>query len=340
MMDTHAMSLSTTQPHTDIIGLVEDHEPGEVLEQYPEVVDRTLRKVVHGDVDVTWLQGQSCTGCTISMVQEEYDGVAETLSAFRDEISFHPTLMTESGQDALTKLQPEPDILVVEGSIPTEVPRAATLGHDTNGNRRPLLDWVLKLAEEAAYVVAVGSCAAFGGLPAARSGADHAIDGHGPTGARGLQHTGKNGGEKGVLGPDYRSGAGLPVINIPGCPAHPDHTLLTIATLLNGHEPDLDDLNRPLPFFQPNVHATCPLFGDFADGKMAEEFGEDGCLAEVGCAGFYAFCDDSKRLRNGGTQICRTAGAPCIGCVEPDFWDRFSPFYEKGDDGDVWGEDE
>jgi hydrogenase small subunit len=319
----------------DFAALAAEREPGEVMAEYTEAIAAALTRATDGDVDVTWLQAQSCTGCTISMLQAAFPGIERTLSEFREAISFHPTLMTAGGAAALEQLSTSPDILIVEGSVPTEVPRAATLGHDEHGQPRPLLDWVVELATEAEYVVAIGSCSAYGGLPAAYAGQAPEKGGRGPTGAKGLQFEGMD--EGGVFGPDFETGSGLPVINVPGCPAHPDHALLTLATLLNGHEPELDDEGRPLPFFEPNVHATCSLLGDFSDGNMAEHPGDDGCLAEVGCAGFFAFCDDSDRLRNDGTQICRTAGAPCIGCVEPDFWDRFSPFYEKGDDrGATW----
>jgi len=336
---------TTTQADTDteetrpnLAAMADELDPGEVMEDHADDVAAALERATEGGVEVTWLQAQSCTGCTMSVLQAEFTGMEEAISRFREAVSFHPTLNTVGGEQAMEHLSASPDILIVEGSIPTEVPRAATLGHDEQGEPRPILDWVVSLAEDAEYVVAIGSCSSYGGLPAAKAGNAPDKGGRGPTGAKGLQFTGQD--EGGVFGPDFESEAGVSVINIPGCPVHPDHFLLTVGTLLNGHEPELDDEGRPHPFFEPNVHATCPLFDEFVDGDMAEHPGDDGCLAEVGCAGFYAFCDDSHRLRNDGTSICRTAGAPCIGCVEPDFWDRFSPFYEKGDSrGEIWDED-
>ncbi|MUV90104.1 [NiFe] hydrogenase small subunit HydA [Halapricum sp. CBA1109] len=334
-MSTTDQTDGTDAQLPDFTELAQDVDPGTVMTEYGEEIAAALGRATSGEIDVTWIQAQSCTGCTMSMLQGEFPGVEEALSEFREAISFHPTLMTAGGSQALEELSESPDILIVEGSIPTEVPRAATLGHDEHGEPRPILDWVVSMAETAEYIVASGSCSAYGGLPAANAGQAPDKGGRGPTGAKGLQFEGMD--EGGVFGPDFETESGLPVVNIPGCPAHPDHTLLTLATLLNGHEPELDDEQRPLPFFEPNVHATCSLLDDFSDGNMADHPGDDGCLAEVGCAGFFAFCDDSHRLRNDGTAICRTAGAPCIGCVEPDFWDRFSPFYEKGDDrGATW----
>jgi hydrogenase small subunit len=271
------------------------------------------------------------------MLQNEFPAVEGVLSEFRETVSFHPTLMDEAGDAATGALDAGPDVLVVEGSIPVEIPRAATLGRDERGTPKPIVDWVLELGEAADLVVAVGSCAAYGGLPAAgRHDSDDV--GADPTGARGLQFDGREPG--GVFGPDFRTGRDLPVVNVPGCPAHPEHVLLTLATVLNGHDPVLDEFNRPLPIFGPLVHDDCSLREEYECGNFADDPGDDGCLYEAGCAGVYAYCDDSKRLRNGGTTICRDVGAPCIGCVEPAFWDRFTPFYETGlDRGDV-GPDE
>jgi hydrogenase small subunit len=311
----------------DFLELAAASEPGTVVTEHADAIDEALAKVTNGEKDVTWIQGQSCTGCTISLLQGEYPGLEDRLAAFRDKISFHPTLMSTSGHNALQSMDRSPDVLIVEGAIPTRVPSAATLGVDEFGNRIPILDWVITLAERADIVVAVGSCSAFGGLPGAGR-TDPEEPAANPTGARGLQFEGESPG--GVFGPDFESGADLPVVNVPGCPAHPDHVLLTLASVLNGHDPDLDEYNRPLPLFGPLVHDECSLREDYESLNFATKPGEEGCLYDVGCSGVYAYCDDSKRLRNGETSICRDIGAPCIGCVEPGFWDRFTPFYTSG----------
>jgi hydrogenase small subunit len=241
--------------------------------------------------------------------------------------------MEQAGADAMAALD-APDILIVEGAVPTAVPRAATLGVDEQDRPKPVLDWVLELGEAADIVIAVGSCAAFGGLPAAGRHDSRDVGGS-PTGARGLQFDGRE--PHGVFGPEFRTGADLPVINVAGCPIYPEHLVLTLATILNGHEPDLDEYNRPLPLFGPLVHDECELREEYECGDFASSPGEDGCLYDAGCAGVYAYCDGSMRLRNGGTTVCRQVGAPCIGCVEPAFWDRFSPFYDDGRDDDGSG---
>ncbi|MFB6152080.1 MAG: hydrogenase small subunit [Haloarculaceae archaeon] len=310
---------------------------GAVVSEYATEVASALELATDGPKEVVWLQGQCCSGCTISMLQGEYPSLEQTLSEFRLEVTFHPTVMAESGEDAIASMSDDPDVLVVEGSIPVDIPEAATVGLDENGEKKPVVDWVKELAPKAGVVVAVGNCASFGGWPAAENKKRMYDLGENVTGARGLQYEGHD--RTGVFGPDFTSEAGLPVVNVAGCPPHPDYLLLTLASVLNGHTPELDEYNRPKPFYEPLIHDQCSLRGAFDRGEFADEPGDEGCLYKVGCAGPYTYCDDSKRLWNGGTSVCRDVGAPCIGCMEPAFWDRFSPFYEPVEKQNVLGTD-
>ena len=270
----------------DFLGLVERNEPGEVVETYDSEIVSSLRSGIDGSIDIAWIQGQSCSGCTMSFLQSDAPAIEETL------------------------------------------------GVDERGNPKPVLDWVIELGERADVVIAAGSCAAFGGLPAAgRYDSDDV--GESPTGARGLQFDGQEAG--GVFGPTFTSDREIPVVNVAGCPLYAEHLILTLGTLLNGHSVALDEFNRPLPLFGPLVHDDCELREEYECFDFAAEPGDDGCLYDVGCAGVYANCDGSMRLRNGGTTVCRNVGAPCIGCVEPAFWDRFSPFYRNTRDDDGTG---
>ena len=300
---------------------------GAVVANYTTEIGAALEGAIDGDVEVVWLQGQACTGCTISMLQGQYPSLEGVLSEFRMEVTFHPTIMPAAGEAAMDAMSLEPDVLVVEGSVPYEMPEAATVGMDEDGESKPVLDWVEELAPESEYVVAVGNCASFGGWPAAENKERLYDLGENVTGARGLQFEKRE--ERGVFGPDFESGAGLPVVNLGGCPVHPDYLLLTLATVLNGHVPELDRYNRPKPFYEPLVHDNCPLRGYFDRGEFADKPGDEGCLIKAGCAGPYTNCDDQSRLWNDGTSVCLDVGAPCIGCMEPGFWDRFSPFNEE-----------
>lgn len=333
-MAIHSPQTETTESiesdRPNFLDMVETSKPGKVVENHGDAIAASLRRGVE-DRTVAWIQGQSCSGCTVSLLQTEAPETEQLLTEVRESVSFHTTLMTASGEDAMANLT-TPDVLVVEGSIPTRVPEAATIGTDSDGRPRPVLDWVVELGEAADVVVAAGTCAAFGGLPAAgrHDPTDRASD---PTGAKGLQYDGTSPG--GVFGPDFETDESLPVVNVSGCPIYGEHLLLTLATVLNGHQPALDEYNRPLPLFGPLVHDDCELRPEYECGNFADQAGDDGCLYEAGCAGVYAYCDGSMRLRNGGTTVCRNVGAPCIGCVEPAFWDRFTPFYENTRDQDV-----
>ncbi|MFC7076639.1 DUF7535 family protein [Haloarcula halophila] len=322
-------TLETHHRRPDFLRLAQHQEPGTVVTEYSEELLAALNRGLDGTTEVAWIQGQSCSGCTMSFLQSEAPGVEDALSDLRERMSFHSTLMTPSGDGAMAGLERSPDVLIIEGAIPTRIPRAATLGVDERGEPRPVLDWVIELGQRADVVIAAGSCAAFGGLPAAGR-FDGDTVGESPTGATGLQFDGQEAG--GIFGPEFRTDSGLPVVNVSGCPLYADHLLLTLATVLNGHEPRLDEYNRPLPLFGPLVHDDCSLRPEYECGDFAAEPGDDGCLYDAGCAGVYAHCDGSMRLRNGGTTVCRQVGAPCIGCVEPAFWDRFTPFYEAGRD--------
>lgn len=308
---------------------------GSVITNHSTEIAAAFEQVTEGNKDVVWLQGQGCTGCTISTLQAQYPTLEETLQQFRLDVTFHPTIMPESGSDAMDAMNKEPDVLIVEGAIPEDMPQAATVGRNPDGSSKPIVDWVLELAEEAGIVVAVGNCASFGGWPAAENKKRLYGLGENVTGAHGLQFEKTSPG--GVLGPDFTAGAGLPVVNLGGCPPNPDYVLLTLATVLNGHVPELDEYQRPLPFYEPLVHDNCPHRGYFDRGEFAEKPGAEGCLIKVGCAGPYTHCDDMTRLWNDGTSVCLNVGAPCMGCMEPGFWDRFSPFRQEIEQSSVLG---
>jgi hydrogenase small subunit len=156
----------------------------------------------------------------------------------------------------------------------------------------------LRAAKSAKAVVAVGTCAAFGGIPAAEGN---------PTGS--------------VSVPKFLTDSGVQAatICVPGCPAHPDWLLGTLAHVLKFGLPALDTLGRPKVFFSHVLHDQCPRFADYERENFAMAFGEPGCLFKLGCLGPNTVADCATRQWNGGVNSCIRAGAPCIGCAGKDF---------------------
>ena len=295
-----------------------------VFELYGGEIRSLFGQAAAGSKHVIWLQGASDSGCTISFLQSASPDLVDVINNFRLAIDFNPTIMIPSGEGAIAALQNASagrtplDILVVEGAIPTG--NFCTVG-EVAGKPVPVETWVKQLGAKAKYVVAVGTCAAFGGIPAALPN---------PTGSRPVSA---------IL-------PGKKVVNIPGCPAHPDWVILTLANVLNGRMPALDNRGRPQAFFGEDVHENCPLEESY-DENRASTFAKPGCLFNLGCKGKITRGDCPSRLWNNRTSFCIAgprrngqesyhAGAPCIGCTEPGFPDPpFSPFYKKlPDSGD------
>jgi|Deesub1362A_J573_1020465.scaffolds.fasta_scaffold00033_43 hydrogenase small subunit len=275
-------------------------------------------------VNIVWLQGGGCTGCSVSFLNAQEPDVVQAIQRFGLDVVFHPTVGLISGKEALNRLEElksgkiSPDVLVVEGSVP--------LGPDGTGRYCmigdiPFKDIVEDLAQKSAYTVAVGSCACWGGLPGAKENTIEHV---------GLQFRKTQMG--GLLGRNYRSGAGLPVINLPGCPVHPDWVIQSLAALLLGYDVELDEFNRPKEFFAYYPHEGCSR-NEYYDWKIDPEHLGDkgGCLYwEYGCKAPFTHADCNKRLWNRQSS-CPRVGAPCIACVDPDFPDMSTPFFKRKD---------
>ena len=271
-------------------------------------VAEALEDLASGQAPVLWLQGQSCSGCSVSFLNSEHPSPAEVLTGYIS-LLFHQTISAATGHTAVdivnTSIEKGGYYLIVEGAMPLGMPKACMMGHE------PVIDQVVRAAAKAKAVVAVGSCAASGGIPAAENNL---------TGAVSVPELLK------------KKGIDKPVISLPGCPAHPDWLVGTIVHLLKFGLPALDGLGRPKAFYGRLIHEQCPRFADYERENFAESFSDEGCLFKLGCLGPITHADCTTRYWNRGANTCIKAGAPCIGCAAPDFARSAAlPFYRKGE---------
>jgi hydrogenase small subunit len=238
-------------------------------------------------------------------------------------LKFHATIMAGQGEPVVrimretAEARPGQYLLIVDGSVPTAEDGLYCLIGELDGKEVTMKDMTAELAKDAMAVLAVGTCASFGGIPSGKPN---------PTGAKPVSE---------FL---QEQKINTPVVNVSGCPPHPDWMVGTIADILLNGLPGPDRLNdtaRPNAYFGMLVHDNCPRRGFFDAGQFARHTGDEGCLYEIGCKGPVTYADCSLRHWNNGVNWCVGAGAPCIGCVEPDFHDTLAPLFEKLDEGDM-----
>lgn len=272
---------------------------------------------------VLWLQSGGCGGCSMSLLCADTADFHGMLRNAGIRLLWHPSLAIETGSQALDILRAcrdgtlRVDALCVEGSM-LRGPAGSGRFHMLAGTGTPMISWVQALAQRARYTLAVGSCAAFGGVVSGGSN---------PGEACGLQYEGERSG--GLLGVDYRSAAGLPVINVAGCPVHPQwvmETLVGLAAGLFGSD-QLDSLARPRAYADKLVHHGCPRNEYYEFKASAQKPSDLGCLMEqLGCKGTQAHADCNTRLWN-GEGSCIRGGFACISCTEPGFEEPGHPFH-------------
>lgn len=272
--------------------------------------------------NVLWLQASGCGGCTMSLLCAESPDLIETLEDAGIRLLWHPALSVETGAEARALLEDVAagrvllDILCVEGAI-ARGPAGTGRFQMLSGTGESVMAWVARLAPVAGHVVAVGSCAAYGGVTAA---------GGNPTDAVGLQYDGAHPG--GLLAEGWRSRAGRPVINVAGCPTHPGWVLETLMLLASGEAVALDGMGRPRFFADHLVHHGCPKNEFYEYKASARELSEIGCMMEnLGCIGTQAVGDCNIRPWN-GEGSCTRGGYPCINCTAPRFEDPVHAFVE------------
>src|SRR5215471_6054104 len=290
-------------------------------------------------VHILWINaGLSCDGDSVALTAAMQPSIEEivlgALPGLPDVAVHWPLIDYSLGGEEFMKWfhmadrgELEPFVLVVEGSIPNESIKKegywAAFGNDP-GTGQPITtsEWLDRLAPKALVVLAVGTCATYGGI--------HAMSGN-PTGAMGVPD---------YLGWNWKSKAGIPIVCVPGCPIQPDNLAETILYLLyqaTGAAPmiPLDDELRPLWLFGKTVHEGCDRAGYYEQGDFANEYGSPKCIVKLGCWGPVVMCNVTKRGWMAGIGGCPNVGGICIGCTMPGFPDKFMPFMDEPPGGSL-----
>ncbi len=279
----------------------------------PDAATRAIAAAIEHETKpiLVWLEFQDCCGNSESFLRASHPTVADVIL---DTISlnYHETLMAAAGTQAESVLADTVRdnkgkyIALVEGSIPTGAKGAyCTIGG------RAALDIAREVCGGALATVAVGTCAAFGGIPAAAPN---------PTGALSVADA--------VPGVQN-------LINMSACPANAENiTALMVYYLTLKRLPPLDQYRRPLFAYGKAIHDNCERRASFDAGQYVEAWGDEGhrhgyCLYKMGCKG-PATSQNCPIVRwNEGTNWPIGCGHPCIGCAEPNFWDTMTPFYRR-----------
>jgi hydrogenase small subunit len=258
---------------------------------------------------VIWLEMMTCTGDYLSVANTLHPGMRELLFDTID-LHFSNTTMAAEGNMAIEALKETAErekgefILIVEGTVPLKAGgKYGAIGHHADGKLFTDLEAIKYVAPKAKHIMALGTCASFGGPYAAKPNPSGSVPAHKVVEQQ--------------------------VINVPGCPVHPDWAVGTLTHLLLYGVPNLDAYNRPLIFYGHRIHDWCPRRQHFDNGVFAETPGEEKCAYKIGCKGPVTFSDCPTRKWIGEHYSWPVeVNSPCIGCVSPDFPDGMSPFFE------------
>lgn len=266
--------------------------------------------VLMNRVPVIWVELSDCAGNSEALLRSDGPQIDEIILDIIS-LEFHETLQAASGHQAEKQMNDAMEhfdgkyLLFVEGAVPLGM----NGGYGTIGaSGETFVDHLHRAAKGAAAIVAVGSCATYGGIPAAAPN---------PTGSVGVMDVIK----------------GKPLINIPACPANPSNMVgVILHYVLTGSIPELDSLLRPKFAFGYRIHDNCERRAHFDAGEYVEEWGDEGaknnfCLYKMGCKGPMTFNNCSIIRYNEGVNWPIGVGRGCIGCSEPDFWDKYA--YER-----------
>ncbi|MEI8376376.1 MAG: hydrogenase small subunit [Planctomycetota bacterium] len=277
-----------------------------------ELLAKGLEKISSRQEKVLWLQGMSCSGCSVSLLNCEAPGPLEVLTEIIS-LVYHQTISAAQGADVerlIQQLVEKGDFyLVLEGAVPMAMPEACIIAG------KPLVKLLPPVLKAAKGIIAAGTCAAFGGVPAAEGNS---------TAAAGLK--------------EFMQREGIPyknrLVHCTGCPVHPQALVGTLAYLVaKGYPKVHPELLTPQMFFATSVHDDCPRYHHWEKRAFAKKFGDEGCLFQLGCLGPLSHANCSRSQWNSGVNWCVRAGAPCNACTSEHFAKRRDfPFYRKGEE--------
>ena len=258
---------------------------------------------------VIWLNFAADTGCTEAFIKATYPGPAEILLDIVS-LDYNETIQAANGKQVDEILEESKKaggyILIIEGGIPTKTGYGMISGKE-------MLDIFHEMAGPSKFILAVGSCATDGGVPAGNPNPSQIIG----TGAA-----------------MKKLGIDKPLVNLDLCPVNPQYLVGVIVNyLILGKIPELDSLGRPVMYYGQNIHDNCERRAHFDAGRFVEKFGSKEeehqyCLYKMGCKGPMTNSLCPKIQYNDRTSWCIKAGGPCIGCAERNWVDKFAGFYE------------
>ncbi len=280
--------------------------PGVMIQGCKKALEKAAERT-----NIIWLEGQSCSGCSVSLLNKVNPDIVSVITEHIS-LNYQGVVMGGTGSAATKVLEEavkkkrKDFILLVEGAIPTKSDVFCTIGEDEATKKGiGVRQWVEELGMNAMAIVSIGTCSAFGGIPAAKN----KVTGENPTGSISVAELFK--GKKTVL-------------NVPGCPPHPDWMVGTLLHVLLKGMPALDEYNRPKMYYGETVHMQCERLWYYKRGIFAKQWGDEGCLYNLGCVGMDSGCDIPKRKWN-LVNSCTDCGSGCIGCTEkafPDYGNR------------------
>ncbi|ADZ22923.1 Periplasmic hydrogenase small subunit, dehydrogenase (plasmid) [Clostridium acetobutylicum EA 2018] len=253
-------------------------------------------------LNAIWLEVTGCSGNIISFLNSENPDLNYVLNQLIN-LTYNNTLMTAEGEAAfetfLNTLNTE-FILLVDGAVSAKENGQYNIVAHYKDKRITALEAVKMAGEKAKYVLAVGTCASSGGISAAKPN---------PSLSKSISE---------VINHE--------VINLPGCPCHPDWVVGILAHLVAFGKPELDAYKRPILFYGSTIHDNCTRRGYFDQRIFAKKFGEKGCMFKLGCRGPVTKTDCPRRKWNGYVNWPVEDNTTCIGCANFNFPDGMEPF--------------